>query len=123
MFRRGDRGGDKPGPNVYQMKQQMLSIGDDFWIENGAGERVFKVDGKVLRIRKTLHLQDAAVDPDPVGATGPALAVALVARVSAFLCLCRRRGRYRQDDGQRSDDDSLGEHGVAFPGVGWLSPV
>ena len=60
MFRRGDRGGDAPGPNVYQMKQQMLSIGDDFWIENGAGQRVFKVDGKVLRIRKTLHLQDAS---------------------------------------------------------------
>ena len=59
MFRHNDKG-DVPGPNVYQMKQQMLSIGDDFWIENGAGQRVFKVDGKVLRIRKTLHLQDAA---------------------------------------------------------------
>ncbi len=59
MFRRNDEG-DAPGPNVYQMKQQMLSIGDDFWIENGAGQRVFKVDGKVLRIRKTLLLQDAA---------------------------------------------------------------
>ena len=59
MFRRNDRD-DAPGPNVYQMKQQMLSIGDDFWIENGAGQRVFKVDGKVLRVRKTLHLQDAA---------------------------------------------------------------
>jgi uncharacterized protein YxjI len=61
MFRRNERGGgDAPGPNVYQMKQKMLSIGDDFWIENGAGQRVFKVDGKALRIRKTLHLQDAA---------------------------------------------------------------
>ena len=60
MFRRNDKGGDAPGPNVYQMKQKMLSIGDDFWIENGAGQRVFKVDGKALRIRKTLHLQDAA---------------------------------------------------------------
>ena len=60
MFRRNDKGGDAPGPNVYQMKQKMLSIGDGFWIENGAGQRVFKVDGKALRIRKTLHLQDAA---------------------------------------------------------------
>jgi uncharacterized protein YxjI len=42
------------------MKQQMLAIGDDFWIENGAGQRVFKVDGKVLRIRKTLNLEDAS---------------------------------------------------------------
>jgi uncharacterized protein YxjI len=60
MFRRNEKGGDAPGPNVYQMKQKMLSIGDDFWIENGAGQRVFKVDGKALRIRKTLHLQDAS---------------------------------------------------------------
>jgi uncharacterized protein YxjI len=59
VFRRSERGGDGPGPNVYQMKQQMLSIGDDFWIENGAGQRVFKVDGKILRVRQTLHLQDA----------------------------------------------------------------
>ena len=59
MFRRNNDS-EAPGPNVYQMKQKMMSIGDDFWIENGAGQRVFKVDGKVLRIRKTLHLQDAA---------------------------------------------------------------
>jgi uncharacterized protein YxjI len=38
----------------------MFAIGDDFWIENGAGQRVFKVDGKALRLRKTLVLEDAA---------------------------------------------------------------
>ena len=48
MFRRNDKS-DAPGPNVYQMKQKMMSIGDDFWIENGAGQRVFKVDGKALQ--------------------------------------------------------------------------
>ena len=37
----------------------MVSIGDDFWIENGRGERVFKVDGKALRVRSTLNLEDA----------------------------------------------------------------
>ena len=36
----------------------MLSIGDDFWIENQEGERVFKVDGKALRLRKTLFFED-----------------------------------------------------------------
>jgi uncharacterized protein YxjI len=36
----------------------MLSIGDDFWIEDGEGERVFRVDGKALRLRKTFHLED-----------------------------------------------------------------
>jgi uncharacterized protein YxjI len=43
----------------YQMRQKMLSIGDDYWIENDAGERVLKVDGKALRLRKTLDLEDA----------------------------------------------------------------
>jgi uncharacterized protein YxjI len=36
----------------------MLSIGDDFWIEDEEGERVFRVDGKALRLRKTFHLED-----------------------------------------------------------------
>ena len=43
---------------VYQMRERMLAIGDDFWIENDSGERVFKVDGKALRIRQTLSFQD-----------------------------------------------------------------
>ena len=43
----------------YQMRQKMVSIGDDFWIENDRGERAFKVDGKALRVRKTLVLEDA----------------------------------------------------------------
>jgi len=44
--------------SVYQMRERMLSIGDDFWIENDAGDRVFKVDGKALRIRQTLAFED-----------------------------------------------------------------
>jgi len=43
---------------VYQMREKMLSIGDDFWIENDAGDRVFKVNGKALRIRETLGFED-----------------------------------------------------------------
>ncbi len=41
------------------MRQRMLSIGDDYWIENADGERAYKVDGKALRLRKTLVLEDA----------------------------------------------------------------
>ena len=44
--------------NRYKIRQNLISIGDDFWIENEAGKRVFKVDGKVLRIRKTLVFED-----------------------------------------------------------------
>jgi uncharacterized protein YxjI len=53
-----------PGPAAaggvqhYQMRQKMLSIGDDYWIENDRGEKIFKVDGKALRARKTLILED-----------------------------------------------------------------
>ena len=46
-------------PTRYKIRQKMFSIGDDFWIENAEGKRVFKVDGKVLRIRKTLLFEDA----------------------------------------------------------------
>jgi uncharacterized protein YxjI len=38
----------------YQMREKLVSIGDDFWIENADGERVFKVDGKAMRVRDTL---------------------------------------------------------------------
>lgn len=64
--RREERHGGGPGPaggggaNRYQMTQKMLSIGDDFWIENERGEKVFKVDGKALRVRQTLIFEDPA---------------------------------------------------------------
>ena len=47
------------GNNRYQMREKLVSIGDDFWIENEAGQKVFKVDGKALRIRQTLKFEDA----------------------------------------------------------------
>jgi uncharacterized protein YxjI len=50
------RGG---GANRYQMRQKMVAIGDDFWIENERGQRVYKVDGKALRVRQTLLFEDA----------------------------------------------------------------
>jgi uncharacterized protein YxjI len=42
----------------YQMREKLLSIGDDSWIENADGEHVFKVNGKALRVRQTLVLED-----------------------------------------------------------------
>ena len=42
----------------YQMRQKLVSIGDDYWIENDAGDRVFRVDGKAMRLRDTLDLED-----------------------------------------------------------------
>ncbi|HSO12881.1 MAG TPA: LURP-one-related family protein [Anaerolineales bacterium] len=44
--------------NRYKIRQKLVSIGDDFWIENQDGQKIFKVDGKALRIRKTLVFED-----------------------------------------------------------------
>jgi uncharacterized protein YxjI len=57
--RGGPLGGRGGGANRYQMVQKMVSIGDDFWIENERGEKVYKVDGKALRVRSTLIFEDA----------------------------------------------------------------
>lgn len=51
--------GESRGPERYQVRQQMITIGNDFWIENERGQKVFKVDGKALRVRATLLFQDA----------------------------------------------------------------
>ena len=40
------------------MRQKQVSFGDDFWIENEPGQKTFKVDGKILRVRDTLFFED-----------------------------------------------------------------
>jgi uncharacterized protein YxjI len=47
------------GAMRYQMRENMFSIGDDYWIEDDEGRKAFKVDGKKLRVRKTFVLEDA----------------------------------------------------------------
>lgn len=55
--REGGREARRDTPVRYQMREKLVSIGDDFWIEDDRGERVFKVDGKALRVRETLVLE------------------------------------------------------------------
>jgi uncharacterized protein YxjI len=43
----------------FQMRQKVFAIGDDFWIKNEQGQKMFKVDGKAFRIRDTLKFEDA----------------------------------------------------------------
>jgi uncharacterized protein YxjI len=50
--------GRKGTATRYQMRQKLIAFGDDFYIENEAGQKVFKVDGKVLRVRDTLQFKD-----------------------------------------------------------------
>jgi uncharacterized protein YxjI len=52
------RDGGTVGGARYLLREKLLSIGDDFWIENDQGERVFRVDAKVLRVRDTVVIKD-----------------------------------------------------------------
>ena len=62
MFRRRSRRDEPPegapAGTRYLLREKLLSLGDDFWIENDRGERVFKVDDKVLRARDTVIIKD-----------------------------------------------------------------
>jgi uncharacterized protein YxjI len=42
----------------YAVQEKLFSIGDDFWITDERGGKAFLVDGKVLRLRQTLEIQD-----------------------------------------------------------------
>lgn len=53
MFRRKDA----PAGARFQLKEKIFSIGDDSWILDGDGDRIFKVNGKALRIRRTLVIE------------------------------------------------------------------
>ena len=43
----------------YQMREKLASIGDDSWIDDAAGNHVFKANGKAARLRDTFVLEDA----------------------------------------------------------------
>jgi uncharacterized protein YxjI len=42
----------------YKMRQRLISIGEDYDIEDERGNRAYRVDGKVLRLRETFVLED-----------------------------------------------------------------
>jgi uncharacterized protein YxjI len=49
---------DPEAATRYRMRQRLLSIGDDYWIEHEDGSHAFRVDGKALRLRQTFVLED-----------------------------------------------------------------
>jgi len=61
--RREERGPGGGGKHHYQMRENLISIGDDFWIEDESGRRAYKVDGKAVRVRNTLVIEDASGRP------------------------------------------------------------
>lgn len=42
------------------VRDRLLGIGDDYWIEDENGRKVFLVDGKAMRLRDTFELKDTA---------------------------------------------------------------
>jgi uncharacterized protein YxjI len=42
----------------YRMRQHLISLGEDYTIEDADGRPAFKVDGKVLRVRETFEITD-----------------------------------------------------------------
>ena len=54
----GGRYGNPAGINRYIMRQRMVALGQDFVINNAAGQPVFKIDGKVRMIKESLKFRD-----------------------------------------------------------------
>jgi uncharacterized protein YxjI len=50
---------DEPEGRRFRMREKLLSIGDDYWIEDEDGNRAYRVDGKAARLRETILLKDA----------------------------------------------------------------
>jgi uncharacterized protein YxjI len=53
------RGRDGSDGQRFQMREKLISIGDDYWIEDDHGQRAYKVNGKAARIRDSWVLEDA----------------------------------------------------------------
>ncbi len=49
---------NKDSHEQFQMREDLISIGDDYWIENSSGDRMYRVNGKVARLRDTWVLED-----------------------------------------------------------------
>ena len=43
----------------FQMREKLIAVGDDYWIEDDQGSKVYKVNGKAARVRDTWKLEDA----------------------------------------------------------------
>ncbi|MCT7352731.1 LURP-one-related family protein [Streptomyces sp. 15-116A] len=43
----------------FLVRDRLLGIGEDYWIEDDHGNKVYLVDGKAMRLRDTFELKDA----------------------------------------------------------------
>ncbi|MCX4534077.1 LURP-one-related family protein [Streptomyces sp. NBC_00841] len=42
----------------FLVRERLFAVGDDYWIEDVDGRKVFLVDGKAMRVRDTFELKD-----------------------------------------------------------------
>jgi uncharacterized protein YxjI len=49
---------DGPDGTRYRMREKLLAIGDDYWIDTDDDRHAFKVNGKALRVRSTFVLEN-----------------------------------------------------------------
>ncbi|MCX5411487.1 LURP-one-related/scramblase family protein [Streptomyces sp. NBC_00059] len=42
------------------VRERLLGVGDDYWIEDADGHKLFLVDGKAMRLRDTFELKDTS---------------------------------------------------------------
>ena len=52
------RGHEQPHVR-FRMREKLVAVGDDSWIEDDRGTKVYKANGKAARIRDTWKLEDA----------------------------------------------------------------
>jgi uncharacterized protein YxjI len=52
-----DSGAEDLG-NRFRVRERMVAFGDDFYVEDARGQRVFWIDGKAMRLRDTLLFKD-----------------------------------------------------------------
>ncbi|MEU6661562.1 LURP-one-related family protein [Streptomyces sp. NPDC046821] len=41
----------------YEVRERLLGVGEDYWIEDERGHKAFLVDGKAMRLRDTFQLK------------------------------------------------------------------
>ncbi len=59
LSRDSDRQQDEPQGRKLVMRSDLMTIGDDYWIEDDSGRKVYHVDGKAMRVRDEWVLEDA----------------------------------------------------------------
>lgn len=55
---KGVGGNDGEGARCYRIRQGLVLSGDDYWIENALGRRVYFVDARSFHLREHLGFQD-----------------------------------------------------------------